>query len=151
MEKKKWNTKLLIPLATAVFAALFIVLGVTKYGFWSNQPLPGFFPTIIATILLLASIGCFVQLVRNKGDSLPGCNKNELMVILGGAGIILGTYLIGLVASCLVYLFIWLKFVEKTSWKTVVIVEIILAAIIVGVFVIWLQVRFPMGLFQYIL
>ncbi|MEG1657586.1 MAG: tripartite tricarboxylate transporter TctB family protein [Oscillibacter sp.] len=151
MEKKKFNTKAIIPLLTAAFALVFIVLGVTKYGFWSNQPMPGFFPTIIAVILLLASTVCFIQLVRSKDNASPVCNKNELMVILGAAGIILGTYVIGLVASCLVYLFIWLKFVEHASWKTIVVVEIILAAIVVGVFVTWLQVRFPMGLLQYIL
>lgn len=151
MEKKKWNTKAMIPLLTAAFALVFIVLGITKYGFWSNQPMPGFFPVIIATILLLASIACFVQLVRSKDDGSTRCNKNELMVILGATGIILGTYLIGLVASCLVYLFVWLKFVERAPWKTIVIVEIILAAIVIGVFVVWLQVRFPLGLLQYIL
>lgn len=151
MEKKKLNTRALIPLLTAAFAIVFIVLGVTKYGFWSNQPMPGFFPVIIATILLLASLACFVQLVRSEDDGSTHCNKNELLVILGAAGIILGTYLIGLVASCLIYLFIWLRFVEHASWKTVAVVEVILAAIIIGVFVIWLQVRFPMGLLQYIL
>jgi len=151
VEKKKFNTQALVPIVTAVFAAVFIFLGIKQYGFWNNQPMPGFFPVIIAVILLASSIASIIQIANSKDQSSTRYNKNELMVILGGAGIIIGTYVVGLIASCLIYLFIWLKFVERASWKTVVIVEIILAAIILGVFVSWLQVRFPMGLFQYIL
>ncbi len=68
------------------------------------------------------------------------------MVILGAAGIILATYLIGLVPSCLIYIFLWLKFVEHAPWKVIITVEIIIAAIALGVFTGWLQVRFPTGL-----
>lgn len=73
-------------------------------------------------------------------------NRNELMVMLGAAGIILATFLIDLVPSCLIYIFLWLKFVENTSWKVIIIIELIMAAIILGVFTFWLQIRFPMGL-----
>ena len=58
---------------------------------------------------------------------------------------------IGLILSCLVYLVLWLKLVEHAPWKHVIIIEAILAAIIIGVFVVWLQVQFPMGLFEFIL
>jgi len=151
VEKKKFNTQTLVPIVTAVFAAVFIFLGIKQYGFWNNQPMPGFFPVIIAVILLVSSIASIIQIANSKNQSSTRYNKNELMVILGGAGIIIGTYVVGLIASCLIYLFIWLKFVEHASWKTVAIIELFLAAIILGVFVSWLQVRFPMGLFQYIL
>lgn len=151
MEKKKFNTQALIPIATAVFAFVFIILGITQYGFWSNQPMPGFFPIIVAMVLLLASIAALIQILTSKDQTATKYNKNELMVIISAAGIILGTFVVGLVASCLIYLFIWLKFVEHASWKAVVTIEIILAVIILGVFVTWLQVQFPMGLFQYIL
>ena len=46
------------------------------------------------------------------------------------------------------YLVLWLKLVEHAPWKHVIIIEAILAAIIIGVFVVWLQVQFPMGLFE---
>lgn len=151
MEKRRFNLQTVIPIATAALAVLFIVLGVTEFGFWSNQPMPGFFPTIIAVVLLLSSIACFVQLARDKDAKQVKYNRNELMVILGAAGIIIGTMVVGLVASCLIYLFVWLKFVERAPWKVVLIVELIVAAIILGVFVGWLQVRFPMGLFAGIL
>lgn len=144
--KKKRNLRTLIPLATAILALVFIVVGVKDYGFWTNQPTPGFFPIIIAVVLLLASIACFVQVARDKDSAEVKYNRNELMVMLGAAGIILCTFLIGLVPSCLIYILLWLKLVEKAPWKVVIIIEIIMAAIILGVFTFWLQIRFPMGL-----
>ena len=146
MEKKKINLRTVIPLATIVFSLVFIIVGLKDYGFWKGQPTPGFFPIIIAVVLLAASIACFLQIARDKDSESVRYNRNELMVMLGAAGIILCTFIIGLVPSCLIYIFLWLKFVEHASWKVIVIIELIMAAIILGVFTFWLQIRFPMGL-----
>ena len=146
MEKKKINLRTVIPLATIVFSLVFIIVGLKDYGFWKGQPTPGFFPIIIAVVLLASSIACFLQIARDKDSETVQYNRNELMVMLGAAAIILCTFLIGLVPSCLIYIFLWLKFVEHASWKVIVIIELIMAAIILGVFTFWLQIRFPMGL-----
>ncbi|MBP3508894.1 tripartite tricarboxylate transporter TctB family protein [Oscillibacter sp.] len=144
--KKTLRTQAAIPLTTAILALVFLVVGVADYGFWSNQPTPGFFPIIIAAVLLVTSLVCLFQTFTTKDVKEVRYNRNELLVILGGAGIILGTYLIGLVASCLVYIFLWLKFIERAPWKVVITTELIIAAIALGVFTGWLQVRFPIGL-----
>ena len=123
-----------------------IVVCLKNYGFWNAQPTPGFVPIIIAVVLLASSIACFVQIARDKNSDEVKYNRNELMVMLGAAGIILCTFLIGLVPSCLIYIFLWLKFVEHAPWKVIIVIEIIMAAIILGVFTAWLQIRFPMGL-----
>ena len=136
----------MIPLATIVFSLVFILVGLKDYGFWKGQPTPGFFPIIIAVVLLVSSIACFLQIARDRDSETVRYNRNELMVMLGAAAIILCTFLIGLVPSCLIYIFLWLKFVEHASWKVIVIIELIMAAIILGVFTFWLQIRFPMGL-----
>lgn len=146
MEKKRFNLRTVIPLATIVVSLVFIIVGLKDYGFWKGQPTPGFFPIIIAVVLLAASIACFLQIARDKDSESVRYNRNELMVMLGAAGIILCTFIIGLVPSCLIYIFLWLKFVEHASWKVIVIIELIMAAIILGVFTFWLQIRFPMGL-----
>lgn len=146
MEKKRFNLRTVIPLATIVVSLVFIIVGLKDYGFWKGQPTPGFFPIIIAVVLLAASIACFLQIARDKDSETVRYNRNELMVMLGAAAIILCTFLIGLVPSCLIYIFLWLKFVEHASWKVIVIIELIMAAIILGVFTFWLQIRFPMGL-----
>ena len=144
--KKALNPQAAIPLTTAALALVFLVAGVVDYGFWSNQPTPGFFPIIIAVVLLITSLVCLFQALAVKDAKSARCNRSEMLVVLGGAGIILGTYLIGLVASCLVYIWVWLKFVEHASWKVIITVEVIIAAIALGVFTGWLQVRFPVGL-----
>ena len=151
MEKKKLNTRALIPVATAIVAIVFIAVGMIDFGFWDGGPTPGFFPIIIAVVLLLASIASFIQVARDKDGKDVQYNRAELMVILGAAGIIIGSMVIGLILSCLVYLVLWLKLVEHAPWKHVIIIEAILAAIIIGVFVVWLQVQVPMGLFEFIL
>ena len=151
MEKKKLNTRALIPVATAIVAIVFIAVGMIDFGFWDGGPTPGCFPIIIAVVLLLASIASFIQVARDKDGKDVQYNRAELMVILGAAGIIIGSMVIGLILSCLVYLVLWLKLVEHAPWKHVIIIEAILAAIIIGVFVVWLQVQFPMGLFEFIL
>jgi len=145
-KQNKFNLRSIIPLATAVVALVYIVVGLKDYGFWKDQPTPGFFPIIIAVVLLAASIACFIQVARDKSGEAVKYNRNELMVMLGAAGIILCTFLIGLVPSCLIYILLWLRFVEKASWKVVIVIEIIMAVIILGVFTAWLQIRFPMGL-----
>ena len=145
MEKEKFKSRALIPIATAIIAAIFIGVGLKDFGFWDNQPTAAFFPIIIAVVLLATSILCLVQVLRGK-EAAPIYNKNELMVILGGGGIIIGCYVIGLILSCLLYLFLWLKVIEKASWKAIIIIEVFMAALILGVFVFWMQVQFPMGL-----
>ena len=129
-----------------MISLVYILVGLKDYGFWKGQPTPGFFPIIIAVVLLASSIACFVQIARDKDSEAVRYNRNELMVMLGAAGVILCTFVIGLVPSCLIYIFLWLKFVERASWKVSLIIECIMAAIILGVFTFWLQIRFPMGL-----
>lgn len=150
MEKRKFNSRILIPIVTAIIALVFIGVGLTDFGFWEGQPTPAFFPIIIAVVLLATSLLCIVQMLRS-GETAPTYSKNELMVILGGGGIVIGCYIIGLIASCLLYLLIWLKAVEKASWKATIIIEVFMAALILGVFVFWMQVQFPVGLFAYLM
>ena len=143
--KTKFRAQAVIPLVTAILALVFIIVGLKDFGFWTNQPTPSFFPIIIAVLLLATSVICCFQALRDKNAEETRYNINELMVILGGAGIIAGTFLIGLVPSCLLYIFLWLKFMERAPWKVIIVVELIIAAIALGVFTGWLQVRFPTG------
>ena len=150
MEKTRFNSRAAIPIATAIVAAVFIGVGLKDFGFWEGQPTAAFFPIIIAVVLLATSLLCLVQVLRSK-ETAPIYNRNEFMVILGGGGIIIGCYVIGLILSCLLYLFLWLKFVEHAAWKAIIIIEVFMAALILGVFVFWMQVQFPVGLFAYLM
>ena len=144
--KKKFHSQVLIPIVTAIVALVFIVIGVKEYGFWKGQPTPGFFPIIIAAALLATSLICAIQLLAGKGLADVKYGSDELMVILGGGAIILCTFLIGLPISCFLYIFLWLRLVEHAPLKHIIIIELVIAFVIIGVFTMWLQVRFPTGL-----
>ena len=146
MQKVKFDSRAFVPIATAILSLVFIGVGLNKFGFWDGQP----FPTIIAVVLFATSLMCLVQELRSNQAS-PSYNKNELLVILGAGGVIVGCWVIGLIPSCLLYLLLWLKAVERTPWKVVILIEVFMAVLIIGVFVIWMQVQFPMGLFAYIM
>lgn len=150
MEKTRFNSRAIIPIATAIISLVFIGVGLKDFGFWEGQPTAAFFPIIIAVVLLVTSLLCLIQVLRSK-EAAPIYNRNELMVILGGGGIIVGCYVIGLILSCLLYLFLWLKFVEHATWKAIIVIEVFMAALILGVFVFWMQVQFPVGLFAYLM
>lgn len=145
---KKISTKQIVPLALAVCAVVFAVIGINQLGFWEHVdgPMPGFFPTIIAVVMFLASIVSFFQSL--KDEKAPRYEKDELLVVAGGAGIIAGTFIIGLLPSCYLFVVLWLKVLEKSSWKGTLTVLAVCVAISIGVFRLWLGVHFPMGLFE---
>ncbi len=144
---KKIGSKQLIPLATALIGVVFAVIGFTQLGFWDKEPKPGFFPSIIAIVLVIASIAAFFQTL--KEEEQPNYNKNELMVIWGGLSLIAGTFLVGLIPMVFLYVLFWLKVIEKgTPWKDIIIIELIVAVIVLGVFAGWLQVQFPWGMLE---
>jgi len=147
---KKFGSKQLIPIATAIIGIVFAYIGFTQLGFWEKEPKPGFFPSIIAVVLVISSIAAFFQTLKEEDQ--PEYNKNELMVIGGGLALIVGTFLVGLIPMVFLYVLFWLKVVEKgTPWKHVLVIEIIIAIIVLGVFAGWLQVQFPWGLFEMIM
>lgn len=144
---KKFGSKQLIPIATAIVGIVFAYIGIFQLGFWDKEPQPGFFPSIMAIVLVVASVAAFFQTLGEEGQ--PEYNKNELMVILGGLALIVGSLVIGLIPTVFLYVLFWLKVVEKgTPWKHIIIIELIIAGIVLGVFAGWLQVQFPWGLFE---
>lgn len=147
---KSLNSRILIPAVTTVIGGLFVFLGLTKFGFWDdiNGPMPGFFPTIAGVLLLGISI---YSLFQAWGSEAPKYYGIELSVILGCLGIILLTFVIGLIPSVIVYIVVWLRFVEKTPWISTLKVTGFMALLVVGVFVLWLKIPFPMGLIEYLL
>ena len=111
-----------------------------------DGPKPGFFPAIMALVMLGVCILAFVQ--SFKEDKEVRITTDELLVILSGAGLIAAVFLIGLVPSILLFVLIWMRLVERRNWKETFIVMAISAAIAVGVFQLWLGIRLPMGIFE---
>lgn len=142
------NTRWIVPVIFIVMGLVFAIIGFTQLGFWHSVdgPMPGFFPSIMAIVMVATSIIAFLQSFKNKEK--VDYKKDELLVIAGGIGIFVATFIIGLVPTIFLYVILWLKLIEKTSWKITLIILVVVAFITIGVFGMWLGVQFPMGLFE---
>lgn len=141
----KFSTKQLIPLFTTVLSVIWIVTGISGYGFWEGTagPTPGFVPIIVAVIMLIISIVALLQSFKEEPPSLPAGNW---LVVIGGFSVFALTFLIGMLPSLVLYVVLWLRLVEKAGWKQTLIVLAVIMSIVTGVFVAWLGVPFPQGL-----
>lgn len=142
---QKFRTKQFIILGMAILSIMFIWLGFTKYGFWDEfkGPRPGFFPGLISIGMLVA---CVLALVFSFKESAPSWPKENWLVPLSVVAIMLATFVIGLLPSIAIYIVVWLRWLEKCTWKITVAVFIIIMAIVIGAFVLWLGVPFPKGI-----
>ena len=55
-------------------------------------------------------------------------------------------YVFGMIGAILIYLFVWMKFVEKESWKNSIILTVCVGGVAWLIFSVWLGVNFPEGL-----
>lgn len=145
---KRPGTKQIVPLCIAALCAVFLVTGLQKYGFWNDRqksPTAAFVPSIICVLLIIICLATVI--LSLKGDGRAEYHKDEFLVILTAVAIILSSsYLLGMLPTLAVFVVLWLKLVEKAPWKTVLIILAVVMAIVVGVFVLWLGVRFPNGM-----
>ena len=116
-------------------------------GILGQRAAAGFFPSIIAIVMVITSIAAFFQTLKEEDQ--PKYNKDELMVIAGGAAVIAGSFIVGMIPMIFLFVLFWLTVIEKgTPILHIVIIEAIVAVIVLGVFAGWLQVQFPWGLFE---
>ena len=57
-----------------------------------------------------------------------------------------GSFVFGMLPTLALFLVLWLRCLEKYPWKTVLTVSAIIMAVVLAVFVFWLDVMFPNGL-----
>ena len=144
---KKFGTKQIVPLIIAAISTVFLVTGLTKFGFWNaakKSPTPAFVPSIICALLIVICLITVITSLKKEGKAK--FYKDEFLIILTGAAIVGCTYLIGMLPALGLFVILWLRLVEHAPWKTVIIIFAIVAVLVVGVFVLWLGVRFPTGL-----
>lgn len=141
----KLGTKQVIPMGLALLSALFLFTGLKKFGFWNSTsgPTPAFVPSIICTLMLILSLAA---LARSFKEAPAKYHRDELLFIFVTAMILVGVYLIGMLPALSLFVILWLRIVEKAPWKTTLLILLITMGIMVGVFVVWLHVRFPVGI-----
>jgi hypothetical protein len=70
----------------------------------------------------------------------------EFIMMLTGIVLIAAIHFIGMLPALAIFVVVWLKLMEKAPWKHIILILAIVMAIVVGVFVLWLKVRFPEGI-----
>lgn len=137
-----------LPIFTALFALVWMYFGFAVYGFWDARkgPLGGFFPILVAALMLVASLAAIVQANREKP---PDFRRESLMLIVAVFMIFIASFVVGMLPALALFLVGWLHWVEKYPWRTTLTVSLVIFAVVFGVFVLWLNVRFPAGMLSH--
>ena len=149
---KKFGTKQVMPLLIIALCALFLHNGLTKFGFWdsSKGPSAAFVPTIVCVMLIFLCICDFSK--SFKDTKAVRYYKDEFIMIATGIVLLAAVHFIGMLPALAIFVVVWLKLMEKAPWKHIILILAIVMAIVIGVFVMWLHVRFPEGvLFEMLL
>ena len=141
----KIPSKILVPIVTLAVGVLFAVISFGQYGFWDSnamKPTKVFFPGIISVALIALSVLAFINGLKSPNAEFKLINwyvPAAVLLIIGS------TYVIGMIPSLLIFVFLWLKVYEKQSWVTTLVSLAIVAFIVIGCFRIWLDIQFPIG------
>ena len=141
----KIPTKVIVPVVTCAIGILFASIAFGQYGFCDSvamKPTKGFFPGIISIGLIALSVLAFINGLKSPTAEFRLINWYVPLAVLL---IIAATYVIGMIPSLLVFVFLWLKVYEKQSWTTTIIALLIVSFIVIGCFRIWLDIQFPIG------
>ena len=137
--------KHIAPIGITLAGIYWAYKSIFDYDLWINKgPGPGLVPLIGAILVIVCGI-----IILIKGFSNQESVKFDMHVLypfLGVAGILLATQLIGLILSLLIFMFLWLKLMEKYPLKKCILPSILCPAMLYGVFVLWLGVPLPQGL-----
>ncbi|MCF7915102.1 MAG: tripartite tricarboxylate transporter TctB family protein [Spirochaetaceae bacterium] len=141
---KRLKTRTILPALTALIGLVWVIVGLTKYGWWvEGRPQSGFFPAIIGGLLLFVSI---LAVMSEMKENPPQFLITHLYPILAAVGMVLAALLIGFFPALILYVFGWLKWYEKYNLFTAGLTTGITTALMYGVFYVWLRVPFPTGI-----
>lgn len=153
--KKIWNSKEFISGSLLFAMGLFVLIESLVLPIWNlTGPQEGFFPLLVAVIMIGASLTLVYKTVRSgeiRGESMLSevggkekCNMPRLL--LYASVLLLFSLLlerVGFLASGMLFLIMILKFVEKQSWKITLWIVIISLLVSYLVFVNFLGVPLP--------
>ena len=143
----KLKAKTLIPLLSVVLGGFWVYYGLTQpgHGFWHpiRGPLAGFVPTLVAAVLTVIGVIGVIQSFKEKDEATP---MERWTIVLAAIVNFSLVFLFGMIPTLMLFVFVWLRFYEKVSWKNTITVLVIAFGIVYGAFVLWLRVNFPQGL-----
>jgi multisubunit Na+/H+ antiporter MnhB subunit len=134
----------------SIIAGLYWIINGLSYGVWVRKgPGGGFLPVLAGSMAILF---CLVALWADRKDKSPSA-FNWLAFLPAGAllGMVILSYVLGMIISMAIFIFGWLRFIEKHTTKSAVSIGIGTAAVLYLIFVFWLRVPLPLGLFEALL
>lgn len=137
-----------IVLIELILSTVWIVFGFS-YGFWNNgRPGGGFLGVIFGiVILLIALIMGIRMLVKREFGKKIELKKMVFLPVFAGFVATSLVYLLGFIPVIILFMFGWLRFVSKYKWTKSILVSLIFTVCIYAIFVLWLRVPFPTGVF----
>ncbi len=144
-------------------SVLWIVMGINKYGIWAGQaPGGGLFPVIGGSIILICcAADIIIRVVKKQpingkkyeGEDeyimlgwVPRVLRPIAVVAYGFLSLLVLKYL-GFLLCAFLTSFIWLVFISKRPIVRSIITALIVTGVLYGIFVLWLNIPFPKGLF----
>jgi len=139
------NNRVILPFITAFLGGVWVFIGLSQYGWYTDgKPGSGFFPTITGALLLLMSI---LAVISESKLETPKFWIFHFHPIIMAVGVVLLAMLIGFFPALTLYVFGWLKWYEKYNLKTSLLATVLTITGMYGVFAMWLRVPFPVGFF----
>lgn len=136
--------KKVVPILVIMTGLYWVIKGYA-YGFWvRNGPGGGFLPIVAG---LMAIVFSLAVLWKDRKEKTPS-DFTWLAFLPAAAllGMVFFSYLVGILISMAVYIFLWLKLIEKRKLSSSLAISFGTVGVIYGLFVVWLKVPLPKGL-----
>ena len=156
--------RIVISVLLIIIACVWMFMGITEYGIWipGVSADTGFIPTVFGAIVLLFSVVKLVKDIKayvasRQGEAavekkqvsfkevlitlkplLPAVTAVLAIVLIKFLGMVIGTFL---------SLFFYMKVVNNDKWIKSIWVPAVITLFFYAVFVFWLKVPFPRGIF----
>lgn len=131
----------LVSLGIVLAGLTFAGFGFFRYGVWQNNgPGPGLFPAVAGGIAFLCA---GVDLLRRSAESLSGVCWRDFSPVGAAVLAVLLVPVFGMAEAMTLFVFFWIKFVEKRSWLQALVPAAVALIMVQLLFSTWLGVRFP--------
>jgi putative tricarboxylic transport membrane protein len=117
-------------------------------GWGTDGPKSGFFPFWLGLVLIVACLVISTQAIRRADRTafIPrGALTPVLKVLLPAAGYVLSMHWIGLYVATTLYMAVYMRWIGRFPWLSVVVVSVVVSAVTFFVFEIWFLVPMPKG------
>ena len=117
-------------------------------GWGTDGPKSGFFPFWLGLIMVAACLVIAAKAYRRADRTpfvRPGAIAPVLKVLLPATAFVLSTPWIGLYVATTVYMAVYMRWIGRHSWASIVVVSVTVSVVTFYVFEIWFLVPMPKG------